>query len=51
MKEKVGQFREWVKTLSRRTMVLIIAGAAALIIGAVAVAFALNNQPYEVLEG
>lgn len=49
MKEKVGQLKEWVGKLSRRTIILIIAGAAALIIGAVAIAFALNNQPYEVL--
>lgn len=49
MKEKVGQLREWAGKLSRRTIILIIAGAAALIIGAVAIAFALNNRPYEVL--
>lgn len=49
MKEKVGQLKEWAGKLSRRTIVLIIAGAAALIIGAVAIAFALNNRPYEVL--
>ena len=49
MKEKVGQLKEWAGKLSRRTIILIIAGAAALIIGAVAIAFALNNRPYEVL--
>lgn len=49
MKEKVGQLKEWAGKLSRRTIILIIAGAAALIIGAVAIAFVLNNRPYEVL--
>ena len=49
MKEKFGQFKEFIGKLSSKTKKIIIAGAAVLIIGAVAIAFILNNQPYEVL--
>lgn len=46
MKEKI---KEFIGKLSSKTKKLIIFGAAVLIIGAVAIAFALNNKPYEVL--
>ena len=49
MKEKLEQIKEFVGKLSSKTKKLIIAGAALLLIAAVAVAFILNNQPYEVL--
>ena len=49
MKEKFGQFKEFIGKLSSKTKKIIIAGAAVLIIGAVAIALILNNQPYEVL--
>ena len=47
MKEKLEQIKEFVGKLSSKTKKLIIAGAALLLIVAVAVAFILNNQPYE----
>lgn len=46
MKERLAQFKEAIGKLSSKTKKLIIAGALILIIGAVAIAFALNNQPY-----
>lgn len=49
MKEKIGQIKEFIGKLSSKTKKIIIAGAAVLLIGAVAIAFALNSQPYEVL--
>lgn len=49
MKEKLGQFKEFAGNLSRKTKILIIAGAAVLIIAAVIIAVVLNNKPYGVL--
>lgn len=49
MKERMGQIKEFVGKLSSKTKKLIIAGAALLLIAAVAIAFVLNNKPYEVL--
>nr|WP_317378110.1 flagellar basal-body MS-ring/collar protein FliF [uncultured Faecalimonas sp.] len=49
MKEKINQIKEFTGKLSSRTKKLIIAGAAVLLIGAVAAAFILNNKPYGVL--
>lgn len=49
MKEKLGQVKEFIGKLSSKTKKLIIVGAALLLIAAVAIAFVLNNQPYEVL--
>lgn len=46
MKEKLGQFKEFAGNLSSRAKKLIIAGAAILIIAAVAIAVVLNNRPY-----
>lgn len=43
MKEKLEQIKEFVGKLSSKTKKLIIAGAALLLIAAVAVAFILNN--------
>ena len=44
MKEKLEQIKEFVGKLSSKTKKLIIAGAALLLIAAVAVAFILNNH-------
>lgn len=49
MKEKISQLKEAIDKLNGRTKKIIIAGAAVLMIGAVVIAFILNNQPYEVL--
>lgn len=49
MKEKLGQLKELAGKLSSKTKKLIIAGVAALIVVAVAIALVLNNQPYEIL--
>ena len=46
MKEKFGQFKEFVGNLSRKVKIMIIVGAVLLIGGAVTVAVILNNQPY-----
>lgn len=43
MKEKLEQIKEFVGKLSSKTKKLIIAGAALLLVAAVAVAFILNN--------
>ncbi len=49
MKEKLGQVKELAGKLSDKTKKIIIAGLAALIVVAVAIALILNNQPYETL--
>lgn len=49
MKEKFGQVKEFIGKLSKKTKALIVVGIAALLIGAVAIAFVLNNRPYQVL--
>lgn len=49
MKEKIGQVKEFIGNLSSKMKKIIIAGAAVLIIAAVAIAVALNKRPYEVL--
>ncbi|MCI8939777.1 MAG: flagellar M-ring protein FliF [Dorea sp.] len=49
MKEKLGQVKELAGKLSDKTKKIIIAGLAALIVVAVAIALVLNNQPYETL--
>lgn len=49
MNEKLGQVKEFVGKLSKRVKILIISGAAVLVIGAVVIALILNNRPYEVL--
>lgn len=49
MKEKLGQFKEFAGNLSSKTKKLIIAGAAILIVAAIAIAVVLNNRPYAVL--
>ena len=46
MKEKFGQFKEFVGNLSRKVKIMIVVGAVLLIGGAVAIAIILNNQPY-----
>lgn len=46
MKEKFGQFKEFVGNLSRKVKIMIVAGAVLLIGGAVAIAIILNNRPY-----
>ena len=46
MKEKFGQFKEFVGNLSRKVKILIIVGAVLLIGGAIIIAIILNNQPY-----
>lgn len=50
MKEKIGQkfgqLKEAAGKLGSKTKKLIIAGLVVLILGAVAIAFVLNNQPY-----
>lgn len=49
MKEKIAQLKEMTDKLNSRTKKIIIAGVAVLIVGAVAIALILNNQPYETL--
>ncbi len=49
MKEKLAVLKEFVGKLSSKTKKLIIAGAVVLVIGAVCIAFVLNNKPYAVL--
>lgn len=49
MKEKFAGVKEFFGKLSSKTRKLIIAGAAALVIGAVIIAVVLNNKPYAVL--
>lgn len=53
MKDRIEQLREQMKgqldKLNSRTKKIIIVGATVLIIGAVVLAFILNNQPYETL--
>ncbi len=49
MKEKIGQFKDFLGKLSSKTKKLIIAGAAVLVVGAVVIALILNNKPYGVL--
>lgn len=49
MKEKLEQVKEFVGKLSSKTKKIIVIGAVALVIAAVALAIILNNQPYEVL--
>lgn len=46
MKEKFEQFKEYASNLSRKTKIMIAAGAAGLIVVAVVIAVILNNQPY-----
>ena len=46
MKEKFGQFKEFVGNLSRKVKIMIIVGAVLLIGGAVTIAIILNNRPY-----
>lgn len=49
MKEKIAQLKEMTDKLNARTKKIIIAGVVILIVGAVAIALILNNQPYETL--
>ena len=49
MKERIGQIKEFAGKLGSKTKKIILAGAAILLIGAVALALILNNRPYEVL--
>lgn len=49
MKERIDQIKESLDKLNSRTKKILIIGVAALIIGAVAIAFVLNNRPYAVL--
>lgn len=49
MKEKFEGVKEFLGKLSSKTKKLIIAGAVALVIGAVIIAVVLNNKPYAVL--
>ena len=49
MKERIDQIKESLDKLNSRTKKILIIGVAALIIGAVALAFVLNNRPYAVL--
>lgn len=47
--QKFGQLKETAGKLSDKTKKLIIAGVILLVVGAVAIAFVLNNRPYESL--
>lgn len=46
MKEKFGQFKEFVGRFSRKTIALVVGGAAVLIAAAIVIAVVLNNRPY-----
>ena len=46
MKEKFGQFKEFVGRFSRKTIALVIAGVVVLIAAAIVIAVVLNNRPY-----
>ena len=46
MKEKFGQFKEFVGRFSRKTIALVIGGAVVLIAAAIVIAVVLNNRPY-----
>lgn len=47
--QKFGQLKETAGKLSDKTKKLVIAGVVLLVVGAVAIAFVLNNRPYESL--
>lgn len=49
MKERIDQLKELAGKLSSKTKKLIIAGVAALLVGAIVIALILNNRPYETL--
>lgn len=46
MKEKIGQFKEFVGRFSRKTIALVVAGVVVLIAAAIVIAVVLNNRPY-----
>ena len=46
MKEKFGQFKEFVGRFSRKTIALVVGGAVVLIAAAIVIAVVLNNRPY-----
>ena len=46
MKEKFGQFKEFVGRFSRKTIALVVGGAVVLIVAAIVIAVVLNNRPY-----